>query len=236
MIDEEQKRTIDEINDLIRSRGNFLIKEYPEIEYFYKNGYNLSDLDPIRHEICICIAFGLYQAALTLTNHLLESFIKLSLTYNDIHDNATTLEEEPGNKLTTLANDLRASGNKFNDKNLGDNINKACKLGLITKDEKKKLNEFREKFRNAYSHADRKKQHGDITTPVQFSTIEDGEIKMEPPQEVSLFDLPIFQGIAQWHHAEVFSIPYFTYLDGVIRRTLSKIFPGIENGPNLEEY
>lgn len=234
MLSEEQNKIIDGINALIKSRGKFLLKEYPQIESFYKKAYNLPDLDPIRHEICICIAFGLYQAAMTLTNHLLESFIKLSLTYNDIHANPSNLKNKPEDKLKSLTNDLKASGNKFNDKNLGDNINKACKFGLITKEEKKQLNEFREKFRNAYSHADRKKQHGDITTPVQFSTIEEGKIKMEPLQEVSLFDLPIFQGIAQWHHAEVFSYPYFEYLDGVIRRTLSIIFPGIENGPNLE--
>jgi len=43
----------------------------------------LPELDVIRHEVCLCLIFHLNQAAIALTNHLLESFLKYSLIFLD---------------------------------------------------------------------------------------------------------------------------------------------------------
>ena len=46
------------------------------IEVEYSTPYDWPEMDTLRYEICGCISFGLNQAAITLTNHLLESLLK----------------------------------------------------------------------------------------------------------------------------------------------------------------
>lgn len=240
MNEEQKKEIFNEINSILKSRGQFINENYLKIRFQYQNPYNFPDFDPIRHEICMDILFGLYQSAITLTNHLMETFLKLSLIYKeflDEHENKNEKESkiDVDNLPSMLANELRPFNDKYNGKDLSFTINRACKIGLISKEEKKQLHEFRERFRNPYGHADRKKQHGESSTGVQGATIEGDELKFGVENEMKLFEMLFFQGIAQWHHAEAYSLPYFSYLDQIIRRTLLKIFPDINKHPLDEE-
>lgn len=236
---EEEKSINEEINNILKSRTTYVRENFFKIRFQYNNGYNLPEIDPIRHEICLDILFGLYQSALTLTNHLLESFLKIALIYKDYFDDfdkrkTTEKEVDIDNMVKQLADELKPYNEKYNGKDLSYTINRACTTGLISKEEKQQLHEFRERFRNPYGHADRKKQYGGITTPVQGGTIKDDELVFGSATEIEVFGLPFFQGIAQWHHAEAYSFPYFEYLDNLIRKTLKKIFPGIDKNP-IEE-
>ena len=75
-MDKKQRKIVVEVNKIIRSRRELIYKFYPSIREIYNSHYDLPDMDPLRHEICICIMFGLCQSAITLTNHLLESLLK----------------------------------------------------------------------------------------------------------------------------------------------------------------
>ena len=76
-----------ELNDIIVGCEADMLKNYPQVITAFKTCYNLPELDPVRHEISLCLIFGLYQAAITLTNHLLESMLKYGLTYHHAINN-----------------------------------------------------------------------------------------------------------------------------------------------------
>lgn len=69
---ERLEQFVNELN--VSINGNYeLIKNNFNIEYGHP------ELDPLRSEICKCIICDLHQAAITLTNHLLESSLKKCL-------------------------------------------------------------------------------------------------------------------------------------------------------------
>ena len=105
----------------------------------YENGYNFPPLDDVRAEVCKCLMYGLHQAALTLTNHLLESALKKFLIL------AYTKEKESGE--CDIRHVFDEGTALYADKNLDTTINKACTKGLIDKTEKKILHDYRVKFR-----------------------------------------------------------------------------------------
>src|SRR5438094_10600049 len=82
-MDEATKQAIiDEMNSIIRERQPTIGKNYLRVRDCYLKEYGLPELDPLRYEITLCLTFGLYQAAITLTNHLLESLLKYALIYH----------------------------------------------------------------------------------------------------------------------------------------------------------
>ena len=82
MTDDPRQKIVDEMNEILRSRKNEVPKNYMAVRELYRNSYYMSELDPLRYEVCLCLILGLHQAAITLTNHLLESFLKHALTYH----------------------------------------------------------------------------------------------------------------------------------------------------------
>jgi len=53
------------------------LKEYhTQFGEIYWNEYGWIDIDLLRGEICHCLFFGSFQAAMTLTNHFLENLLK----------------------------------------------------------------------------------------------------------------------------------------------------------------
>ncbi len=74
---------IEELNQIIDSREVEVARVYPQVRDAFQTPYGWPELDTLREEVCIALTFGLHQAALTLTNHMLESFLKFSISYKE---------------------------------------------------------------------------------------------------------------------------------------------------------
>jgi hypothetical protein len=70
------KQFVDELNDKFG-------KNLTKIETQFNNEYGWPEFDPLRDEIAKCLICDLCQAAITLTNHLLENFLKTIHVYQD---------------------------------------------------------------------------------------------------------------------------------------------------------
>lgn len=134
----------------------------PKVHSQFLNDYGWPEFDPLREEISRCLLCDFCQAAITLTNHLLENFLKTMLIYKDESEIGTTQD---------IRIAFKAGIEKYNDKNLVETIAKAKRLGIITKEDGKTLNEYREDFRNAYSHADKKKIFKDQKVSTQVLSL-----------------------------------------------------------------
>lgn len=194
-------------------------------------GYGLPELEMLRVEACSCIIHGHWQAAVCLTNVLLEAFLKLALVYWNV-----SKPEEKAQPLSRLQSSLSDPVRKYMQMKLNDTISTACAQALIDDDAKEELHKFRKRFRNAFFHADMQSMVGDNTTPVtalDFATqeIEHGDVAVQ--------SLPFLLGEALWQNAEANAIHYFEKVDRVIRDTLPKVFPGMadeqSHGPSNEE-
>ncbi|MDY0906579.1 hypothetical protein [Pedobacter sp. CFBP9032] len=175
-----------------------------------------NQLDNVREEICRCICFNLYQAAIALTNHLSEAFLRLNIAIKE--SGATDFNDEALEKIHE----------KFTERDgheLGKMINSAKRLGIITKDQAKKLGEYREQWRNPFSHGSPHqllKDAGDITmvtidlkADAPFPGVDIKEVKMQ-----SQFHL---HGLFQGAKASNDAIPYFRYVDELIIAYYDKI-------------
>lgn len=182
----------------------------------------LNQHDELRHEICKCMVFGLWHASITATNHLLERFIKYSL----IEHEADFEKIESIEFFDTV--DFVVS--KYDGKTLEFTINAACTLGIITRDEKKKLIKFKDKFRNAYSHAETKKMFKDEPpVPVRLDHLGNIDIEKKTGNILAENCLP-------WHGQMLEDIAkrdcfeYFEAVDNIIIRI------EFEKNPELLNY
>jgi len=223
MDEELKKQIIDEMNSVVKSRISFINQNYVHVRNSYKTGYYSPELDPLRHEICLCLIFGLNQAAITLTNHFFETLFKFALIIKDskLHD---TSPETSSPTVDSFIKTIEPAFDKYNSKDLGDNINRACTLGLVTKEQKKELQQFREDFRNAFSHSDKEKTFRDGTIPAQAISVEGDQLKTGNVEETDITKLIFAQGILQADQAKVEAIPYFLYMDNIARQILKKLF------------
>ena len=72
---------VKELEEIVKTRREGSVKNYASIRDIYNTHYDWPEMDSLRHEICLCISGSLFQAAMTLTNHMLESFLKFALIY-----------------------------------------------------------------------------------------------------------------------------------------------------------
>jgi hypothetical protein len=219
MISKEE--LLKELEVLFTSFTSQMLSRYSYIRENYRFELHNPEYDFIRKEICTCLIMGLDQAAITLTNHLLEKFLRLSLIYKEI-------ENPLIDKLKGLDEKYKLPKDKYADKDLSNNINQACSKGIITKDEKKILHKYREEFRNGYSHADMDKTFKNIKGGFGLAKL-DGSVPFEY-EELQISDIPPLQGILQKYLAETTAMPYFLYLDGIIKRE------EIKNHPNIVDF
>jgi len=220
-----KKAVIDELNAIIRQRQTTIGKNYLRVRDCYLTEYGLPELDPLRYEITLCLTFGLYQAAITLTNHLLESLLKYALIYHHTLQMQQERQRIDGHAIEALIEWLSEGKSVYANKNLNYTINRACTLGLITQEQKNKLQEIRQAFRNAYGHADKAKTFGQATTPVEAVHFTGDRVVSEGKKQVSLADLLIFQGVFQVIYAEKDAVPYYLYIDSLARHIMAKVFP-----------
>ena len=150
----------------LKNRIQEYMENYSNLSFEFENEYEFPDLDPIRYEICICIFFNLGQAAITLTNHLIEAALKRILAHNDFYN-----DYEKNSNLDYLK-DLSKYFKKYDSKTLYENITTAHSKGLINENERKELLRIKDDYRNAYSHADKSKtfkdQKGILLTKTPF--------------------------------------------------------------------
>ena len=106
----------------------------------------LKSLYPILAEICSCFYLQKNMAAVTLTNHLLESAIKFALVFKE--GNGKTFDDPA--KMDTL---FEKECKMYMYEDMGKNIGTLYKKGMITKEQQKRLIQFKNLYRNAYSHA-----------------------------------------------------------------------------------
>lgn len=198
---------------------------YQSVANIFEHEYGWPQIDPVRSEICKCIICGLHQAAIALTNHILESALKKALI----------IEESINNKNDkSNINDIFEDATiKYANKDLDYTINQTCSKGLISKEEKKVLHKFREQFRNSFSHADPQKTFSSISIPSIIATTEDLDssgdfmkniFQAKPNVRLLAKNNIIIQGLVQSIIAEQESLYYFQSVDGIIRNMCSKLF------------
>lgn len=225
-MDEEQFQEIkSELQEVVDSRSDEMFESYIEVRDILQTAYEWPEVDVLRHEVCLCLIFGLYQAGMTMTNHMLESFLKTSLGYKESFDN---FEPENEDKSTeALVQSLKPGFEKYDDKSLYQTIEAAYKKDLISEDQKDRLHEFRDDYRNAYSHAQKAKIHKDREIPIQSVQLdeESKEFEVEPETEQKIVDLPFIHGQAQYYHAKAHAPAYFRYVNDLVWQVKEKLFP-----------
>ena len=229
MNEETLKKWTDEANQILKERIGFMEKYYRAVRDAFQNHYDWPDLDTLRHEISLCIMLGLFQAAITLTNHFLESLLKYALIAKESENNLPEEADVKGRLIDSLVEQYAEPIKKYDPAKLGNNINRACTLGLITKEQKKQLGEFRKYFRNAYSHADKGETFGDQTVPWQGVRLEDDGLHLDQKGEPLAATFPIGQSLIQAMQAETDAPDYFLYMDKLARQIREKLFGPIEN-------
>jgi len=202
------KQFVDELNDKF---SNNLSK----IETQFNNEYDWTEFDPLRDEIAKCLICDLCQAAITLTNHLLENFLKTMLVYQEsIQNNDKT---KPLDLLI-----FRPSIDKFDGQVLSKTLEQAKSKGLISNDQWELLDKYRNDFRNAYSHAEKKKIFKDKTVGTNLIKVENDQLNLSDSVQTLLINLPFGQGIAQIILSKEIAFDYFISVDNIIRDVLNR--------------
>ncbi len=203
----------DRIRQFVNEMNDIFVKNFAKIEYQFNNEYGWPEFDPLRDEITKCLICDLCQAAITLTNHLLENFLKTMLVYHDSFQNNDKTKHVD---LLTF----RPSFDKFDGQDLAQTLGKAKSKGLITKDQWKLLDKYRNDFRNAYSHAEKKKIFKDKTVGTNLTRIENDQLNLSDSVQTLLIDLPFGHGIAQVILSKEIAFDYFVSVDNIIRDVL----------------
>src|ERR1035437_9424617 len=112
----------DRLDQFVTDLNAQISSNYYIVKGIFNQEYGYPELDPLRDEICKCIICGLNQAAMTLTNHLLESSLKKCL--------AMRFSIENKKENVELKDAFKTGIDEYDDKLLEDTINRACSQGL----------------------------------------------------------------------------------------------------------
>lgn len=204
----------EKVEIFIKELENNIQENIPKVQNQFLIDYGWSEFDPLREEISRCLICDFCQAAITLTNHLLENFLKTMLIYND---------KSCIDKTQDIRKSFNAGIEKYNDKNLIETIGYAKRLGIISKEDSQILIKYKDDFRNAYSHADKKKIFKDLKLPTQeISLNKDLEYEIRASENSNLFELLFAHGFAQALLSKKTAFEYFIKVDEIIRSSLKK--------------
>lgn len=204
-----------QIEDISQDLGQRIRQNLSKISNIMSTPYNWPLLDSIRQEICNCILIDSSQAAVTLTNHLLEKSLKTVLMHN-----------EPSNQNYSDAAEIEQHfenmNNQFGSIDLHKTITACHEKNLINDEQAQKLHEFREKFRNAFGHADPKKIFGETKKVVAiFNPLIHTEFQTT---KVKVANFPFLQDTTQKQIADEECVNYFRYVDSMIKDVMPKLF------------
>ena len=172
-----------------------------------------NQLDNVREEICRCICFNFYQAAITLTNHLIESFLRLSVAIKK--SGATEYNDESLVKIDDAFNSLSKL-------TLFPLINLAFDHKIITEDQLKQIEKYFKKIRNPFSHGS---PHQLLNNAGKMGMIRTSFSGKTPLKVMEVDNQKQFQlhGLFQGAKASNDAIPYFKYVDELIITYYHKI-------------
>ena len=175
-----------------------------------------SHFNSIRHEIKDCLSFGLNQAAITLTNHYLERFLKVSLIHKEIGMKMTDMKVYNERAI--------AATKKFGGIVLGESITKAYQMKIISESEKEQLTLLKNTFRNPFSHYDIDRTFGKEKTNLKKFSI------LEPTKEIESITMDIsnfipFHDMKQSAFAKETAFAYFVYIDDLCNRYEIRNYP-----------
>jgi len=119
----------------------------------------LSSLSSDIQEICDCLFLKKCMAALTLTNLLFETMVKLTLVYHEA--DGRTLDD--GYEFENI---FEKELNKYGKRNLGDNIETLYKKRIITAEGRDRLLDLKDLYRNPYSHGSNNQYVESATTTI----------------------------------------------------------------------
>ncbi len=222
----DKQTNIDKLEQFVNELNVCISNNYKVIKNIFNIEYDYPELDPLRDEICKCIICDLHQAAITLTNHLLESSLKKCLVMK-----YSITNKQDNIKIEDV---FRNGIKKFDKLDLYDTINRACTQGLITKEQKRLLKKFKDDFRNPYSHAS-------VTEIFKNTTVKGKSLSLKKDEsaerlierifdnsldkQLNVSDILPAQGIIQVIMARQISTPYFSEVDKIIREMLAKLKP-----------
>ena len=146
--------TAEEVKDSLMKIKGEMLENSEKIVTLIAIKYNkLSRLKPLWYvinEICDCLIMNKQCAAMTLTNHLLESSLKLSLilwkAYENPHDNSKDFE-------TMYKKEVKM----YIGKKMGENLKYATEENMINNDEFKDLSDLMLEYRDHIDHASNNK-------------------------------------------------------------------------------
>lgn len=174
-------------------------------KYFDFELYVFPELGTFIFEINKCLILGFNRAAITLTNHLLERVLKLSLIYNE-----TGIGPKP---IETWESVFSDPNKKYTSIKLANSIEKCKKEELLTQSEKDILiSTIRTLMRNGFSHADPSEILEGLPNESPFF-----QGSFSDPTELKKVNLnqkviPIFQSIQMDNFANQNALSYFDFV------------------------
>lgn len=174
----------------------------------FENGMPSGAFGIIRHEIRNSLIYGMYQAAITLTNHYMEKFLKVALINSEVTAKMNDFQQFNDQRQVAIK--------KYGKEVLFNTIQLAQTRGLITENEKTALLDFKNIFRNTFSHFDHQSliSNNDIQLH-QFSFTETGEISNGKINSKNLlFDM----GHSDAEFAKANALMYFLAIDDIAMR------------------
>jgi len=139
------------INNILKSKIEYfnenIINNIDKLKPYYEHDFIVfCQLSTLIYENLNCLLLGLNQASIFTTNHLLERMLKVALT--DFHTKGHYIGD------TNLNIKLGEAKKMYDRSILNSTIRFAHEQNIISDDEKTKLIELKNEFRNPYSHAD----------------------------------------------------------------------------------
>ena len=221
MTEEEKQALNAEVETIIKERAEHINRNYLRVREAYQTEYGWTNLEPLRYEISLALILGLYQSAIALTNHLVESVLKNALIFHHSKDDIGKRE----GVVAAFVEGSAVARKKYGRANLYENIKAAAEADLITEEERQWLLFVKDRFRNAYSHADKEATFGDTTAPVQGVKLEGNRLNIVEEAEPRLAEMLIGQGLAQAFSAEANAVDYFLDADALVREIMPRVFP-----------
>lgn len=130
----------------------------------------LKSLLPDIQEICDCLFLQKYMAAITLTNLLFETMVKLTLVYHEA--NGRTLDDG-----YDFENIYEKELDKYGKMDLRKNIKTLHEKDIITSEVRDRLFYLKNSFRNPYSHGSNNKYVENATKELYEGHLGSNEIK-----------------------------------------------------------
>lgn len=177
----------------------------------------LNSLSSDIQEICDCFFLKKYMAALTLTNLLFETMVKLTLVYLDAR--GRTLDD--GYEFEHI---YEVELQKYGEETLGKNIETLYKKGVVTIYGRDRLIKLKNMFRNPYSHGSNNEYVESASTTIYKGKLGSDEIE---ECKVSVTGNPHLLLDARRTFVKQMGLGYFaellTYI-GVIDKELHKLY------------